>query len=80
MMKNDIMELKEKVEQAKAALSRLEGQKEQLMNTLKEEFGVSSSEELEAMIKECEEEMGSLERKITTKLRVVKKKYGVSDE
>lgn len=63
MTPQDLHSLKNKIETAKAEKARAEGALEQIKKTWKDEFGCSTIEEIEAKIKETQDQISSLETK-----------------
>jgi len=64
MTEQDLLDLKEKVDAAKTAVSELTGQKTALMKQLKDDWDCSTIEEAEEKITSMEERISTLDKKI----------------
>ena len=65
----DLLELKEKMEQAKTKQAELIGRKKYLMQELEKEWECKTTIEASSLIKEMKEEIEALENKIAEGLR-----------
>ena len=72
----ELLKLKEKIDQAKTSAARLEGQISQLVKQRTEEFGCTSDEEAEEYIRELTEDVERLEREVMEGLASVKEELG----
>jgi septal ring factor EnvC (AmiA/AmiB activator) len=59
-------EIKKKYEQAKAKASKAEGAKEQLLQSLKDEWDLTSLEEIDAKLEELEKAITTGEKEISS--------------
>jgi flagellar biosynthesis chaperone FliJ len=66
MNDQDLLDLKQKIEEAKENLSKNEGRKEALMEQLQDRFGIKTLAEAKKKIKELEEEIEAQSAQIET--------------
>jgi len=77
MDERQLLDLKEKVDNAKSAVSEFKGQQTALMNQLKTDWKCDSIEGAEEKLKEMETEIASIERKIEKGVKELKEKYEI---
>lgn len=75
MEKDELLEIKEKIETAKTSKSKLEGKKENLMQRLKDDYGCETLEKAEKKKKKLQTEVDELEEEIEMKSLDFKEKY-----
>lgn len=78
MKEKELLELKEKVDDAKSTVSELTGQKNALMKQLKEDWDCKSLEAAEDKLKEMERNISILEKKIEKATKELEEKYNGS--
>jgi len=76
MNESQLIALKKKIENGKEELANLKGQKQYLMNTLKEEFDCTSLESAETLLRRKKEELKELETQINEELEELEESYG----
>jgi len=76
-IEQDLLALKKKIEQAKTDHARAEGALEETKKRLKDEFGFSTLEEIDAEIKRIDAEIQRAEGELQEKVRDLKEKYDV---
>jgi C4-type Zn-finger protein len=78
MEKVELLELKQQVEDAKMQVSKLEGQREGLLEQLKKDFFCKTLAEAQKKEKELKEEIENLEEEIEEASLVLKEKYDLN--
>lgn len=78
MDKDELLELKERIDKAKTKVSQLEGRKETLLQQLQDDWECDTVEEAEEKLEELESEAEALEEKIQEGIKHLKEKYDVS--
>lgn len=68
-------ELIQRIEKDKEARSRLQGQEEQLLQTLKEEFVCETLEEAQDYLEELESEASEKEAELNEQITKIQKRY-----
>ena len=71
----ELASLGKEIEAAKKSLAQLEGRESEIHRRSKEEFGVNSVEELEALLKEEQKKSSELLTAIEEKFKDLKEKY-----
>jgi len=71
-----VMELKKNIKKLDREKERAEGRLEQLLKTLKEEFGCSNLEEAEELLEQTKDTTDKLEKKYNTRLETFMDKWG----
>lgn len=77
MDKQELLDLKEEIDDAKNKVNRLEGRKEHLMQQLKEEWDCESIEEARQVLKELKEDIKDKQEQINETTDELKEKYDV---
>ena len=75
-----LFEIKEKIDQAKESVSRLEGRRDHLLNQLEEQWECESVEEAESLLEEHNKEINDLEQKIDKGVKKLEKDYELNQE
>lgn len=75
----DLLALKEKVEEAKTKVSELNGQQKVLLKQLKEDYKCGTIEAGETKLKKLEEEINTLEGDLADRLEKLKTKYNIDE-
>ena len=75
MKKEDLFKLVEKIEEAKSNYSKLEGKKASYLETLKEQFGVSSLTEAKELLEKKDKDIDILEQTIQKGLDKLQEEY-----
>lgn len=75
MTEKDLLTLKEEIEEAKEKFQQLKGQKNALMQQLKEEWGCNTVEEGNTKLRELEKEVEVLSNEIVDGLEKLEKQY-----
>jgi|AntDeeMinimDraft_6_1070357.scaffolds.fasta_scaffold00493_3 predicted nuclease with TOPRIM domain len=78
MDEQDLLDLKNKIEQAKQEVSKLEGRQEHLLQTLAEDWDCGDYGAAEDKLKDMEDEISDINDTIETKTNELKKDYDVS--
>jgi len=73
---SELLNLKNRIEEAKEERTRLEGQLEQLQKRLKEDFNCDTPEEAEAYILELESQASKLEQEVSEGVATIKEELG----
>lgn len=76
-IEQDLLALKQKIEKAKSDRDRAEGALEETQKQLKQEFGFTSLEEIDAEITRLDAEIGRAEAGLQEKMRALQEKYDV---
>jgi prefoldin subunit 5 len=80
LTKKQLLELKEKVEEAKTTVSELTGQQTALLQQLKTDFGCKSIEDAEEKLEVLNRNIKGLEKKIEKGTQELEEKFDVSNE
>lgn len=81
MEKEDVLDLKNQIDDAKSKNSELRGQLKQILQTLKKEHGCTSIEDAEEKLKTIEQSIAIQEKKIKRGVRELQEKYNnIMDE
>lgn len=75
MTEQDLLKLKQKIDDAKQQSSELKGQQTALMKQLKDDWKCSSIEEAEKLMEKMDKEIKTLNEKIETGLEELDEKY-----
>lgn len=75
MTEKELLDLKERVDDAKTKVSELKGQQTALMNQLKTDWKCNSIEEAEKKLKTMEKEIATIEDKIKEGVEELEEKY-----
>lgn len=73
----ELVELKRKIERGKEKRSQLQGQRNALMKSLKEEFNVSSLEEAQTKLKKHTAVVKKMEEEQAQAIEQLRSKYGL---
>lgn len=74
-----LLDLKEKVEDAKTQVSELNGQQTALMSQLKNDWGCKTIEEANTKLKGMENSISILEKKIERGVKELEEKYQINE-
>lgn len=74
-IQEELTKLGKEIAEAKTNVARLEGQRQEIVKQMQEEFGVSTIEEADALITKSEVELTALESKITEDFTALKEKF-----
>ena len=74
-----LLDLKEKVEDAKTQVSELNGQQTALMSQLKNDWGCKTIEEANTKLKGMENAISILEKKIERGVKELEEKYQINE-
>lgn len=77
MNEQQLLKLKEDIDQAKSKVSELKGRQQSLNEQLSEEWNCSSVKEAEAKVKKLEKEITDLDNKINEGIKELEEKYDV---
>jgi len=80
MIESDLLQLKKKVDKAKATVAELTGQKNAEMKNLKTEWGCLNLESAELLIKEKNRKKDKLNQQIETGLVELEEKFNLFEE
>jgi len=69
MTEQDLLQLKQEIDEAKTEISKLEGAKQTLMQQAKEKWNCSSAAELETLLSKWKEEASTLNTQIVNRLK-----------
>lgn len=75
MNKQELLEIKNTIEEAKKEVSELQGKKKYLLQELNEQWGCKSIEDGLHKIAEMEKQVAEIEEKIDNKIRMLKNEY-----
>ena len=75
MNKNDLLDLKMQIDEAKETVSELRGKRDYMMNELKVQWGCKSLEEGEKKVSEFEKKIEKLDLAIKQGLKELEEKY-----
>jgi len=73
---NKLLQLQEKIKDAEQQLAQLEGEKKQLLKTLKDEFGIDSIGAAEKELKSMQKDLQILENQIGKDYDTIMEQYG----
>ena len=76
-LEKTLLDLKKKVEHAKAEQARAEGALEEAWKRVQADFGVSSLEEIEHLLDETDAEIAKLESELQQEASELKKAHGL---
>ena len=76
-IEQDLLALKRKIDQAKSDQARAEGALEETQARLKEEFGFTSLEQVDAELARLDDEIQRAEADLQQQVRELKEAYGV---
>ena len=77
MTEKELLDLKEKVDDAKQAVSELTGQKNALMKQLKDDWQCKTIDEAETKLTKMDKDIDILEKKIENGVQELEEKYNV---
>ena len=77
MTEKELLDLKEKVDEAKQTVSELTGQKNALLKQLKDDWGCKTLKEAKEKLEEMESQVTILEKKIERGVKELEEKYNV---
>jgi len=77
MTEKELLDLKERVDQAKISVAELTGQLNALMKQLKGDWACSTVEEAEKKLKKLEQTIADLDKKIKDNSEDLKEKYNL---
>lgn len=75
MTEHDLLQLKEEIDEAKELQSKLEGQREALLQQLKEEYGCSTIKQAEKLLTKMEKDIETMSDEIQDGLDLLEKEY-----
>ena len=79
MTEQQLLDLKERVEDAKTQVAELNGQQTALMNQLKNDWGCKTIEEANTKLKGMESSISLLEKKIERGVKELEEKYQIEE-
>ena len=79
MTEQQLLDLKDQVEEAKTKVSELTGQKQALMNQLKTDWNCKTIEEANTKLKGIENSISVLEKKIERGVKELEEKYQINE-
>ena len=79
MEHQDLLDLKEKIDQAKEKSSELKGQLKGLTKELSDDWGCTNIEQAEKKVKKMETDINKLNEQIKTGVNELEEKYNVED-
>ena len=79
-MKVNLLDLKNQINDARGEVSKLEGRKEYLMNSLRDQFGCTTIAEAEAKSKKLEKSISKISDQIETATAELEEKYELATE
>lgn len=74
MNEKDLIQLKEKITKSKNVVLKLEGEKEGLMKTLKNDWECNSIDEAETKLSAMEKDLGKQQKNIKDKIKMLETK------
>jgi len=80
MTEKQLLALKEEIEEAKSEVSKLEGRREQMMDTLKKDWDCETLEEAETKLEKMRKDFETLEEQIQEGLEELDEKYKSLDD
>lgn len=75
MNEKDLLRLKEEIDEAKELHSKLQGQREALLQQLKDEYNCTSIKQAEKMLDKMEADIETLSKEIEEELAELEKEY-----
>jgi peptidoglycan hydrolase CwlO-like protein len=75
LTEQQLLDLKEKIADAKTEVSELTGQQTALMKQLKDDYGCKTIKEAEAKLKEMEDSIASIDKKIAKGVKELEELY-----
>lgn len=78
LTERDLLNLKEKIEDAKSTVAQLKGHQQALLNQLKTEYGCKTIEEAEKKLKTMKLDIDELQDKIDKGTKALQDKYNLS--
>jgi len=75
MERDDLFELKERIEEAKTKISKLDGRKSSLMETLKEDYKCKTLKEAKELLTSLEADIEKLDNSIIEGIAELESKY-----
>jgi peptidoglycan hydrolase CwlO-like protein len=79
MNEKELLELKDKVDEAKQVVSELTGQRNALLKQLKDDWGCKTIEEAETKLAKMDKDIDALEKKIEKGVTELNDKYNGND-
>ena len=79
MNEKELLELKDKVDEAKQVVSELTGQRNALLKQLKDDWGCKTIEEAETKLAKMDKDIDVLEKKIEKGISELEEKYNGND-
>ncbi|MCK9456406.1 MAG: hypothetical protein M0R31_03835 [Candidatus Riflebacteria bacterium] len=80
MDKQDLLDLKERIDEAKEEISKLEGRKAGYLETLKDQFKCSSVKEANELLQKMDKNIEDLDDEIKTGLEQLEEEFDFSEE
>jgi vacuolar-type H+-ATPase subunit D/Vma8 len=80
MTENELIALKQEIDEAKEQHSKLQGQREALFQQLKDEYGCSTIKQAEKLLSKMDEEITSLSNEISIGLQEIEDKFYDNDK
>ena len=80
LTQNDLLDLKEEIDQAKTKKAEYVGQKNALMKQLKDNWGCTTLEQAEKKLASIEKQINELKESIEEKTQALQDKYFTEDE
>jgi len=77
--KEELLELKDKVGEAKTTVSELTGQQTAILKQLKDDYGCETVEEAKVKLKEMSKNIDTLDRKIAKGVEELEEKYEIDE-
>ena len=79
LSEKELLELKDKVDEAKQVVSELTGQRNALLKQLKDDWGCKTIEEAETKLAKMDKDIDALEKKIEKGVTELNDKYNGND-
>lgn len=80
MDKQDLLDLKERIDEVKEEISKLEGRKAGYLETLKDQFKCSSVKEANELLQKMDKNIEDLDDEIKTGLEQLEEEFDFSEE
>lgn len=80
MNEKELLKIKERIDDAKSEINKLEGKQASLLDQLKEQFNCSSIKEAEKQLDKQSKQIEELEQQIEEGVAELKNKYNFDDE
>jgi len=80
MDKQDLLDLKERIDEAKEEISKLEGRKAGYLETLKDQFKCSSVKEANELLQKMDKNIEDLDDEIKAGLEQLEEEFDFSEE